>query len=117
MPRFVPDEFAFVILGCVIYLFILLCTSSSHLLLPDVVEILCFSDFKKFQQEFYGKILHAHTLQTGAGMQYAGGEILLIRNMRFSLYFTNPLLAKLQTEKEKHVEFHSACTSRLCRKL
>lgn len=62
---------AFVILGCVFYLFIfevLLCTSSSHLLVPEEEEILCFTDFKKFQQEFYGKILYPHTLLTGARM-------------------------------------------------
>lgn len=100
-----PDEFAFLILGCDIYLFIaiyllfLLCTSSSHLLVPEEVEILCFTDFKKSQQELYGKILYPHTLQTGTGMYSAGGEILLTRNRRFFPYFTNFLIQATNREE------------------
>lgn len=35
-----------------------------------------------------------HALQTVTGMFYAGGEIFLFRNVRFSLYFTKLLPAK-----------------------
>lgn len=46
MPDFMPDAFAFFILGCFI-LKLLLYTSFRHLLVSEVVEIIFFTDVKE----------------------------------------------------------------------